>query len=74
MAVASVNPVTCTGVDELVIVPSPRDPDRLRPQHRTVLSDFKAHEKLVPALTAVTDARPLTVTGVDDADIIPFPS
>ena len=35
-------PPTCTGVDELVVVPSPSCPWSFRPQHFTVPSGNKA--------------------------------
>ena len=50
-----VRPLTTTGVDVLVVVPSPNWPKALAPQHLAVPFVNNAHEWLPP---------PLTVTGV----------
>src|SRR6516225_2720043 len=57
-------PLTATGVDELVKVPLPSWPNRLRPQHLTVPSVIATHEwsppDVIVALTARAPARGAT--------------
>src|SRR5439155_1019220 len=53
-ATAPVSPPTCTGVDELVVVPSPSCPSTFRPQHCTVPSRSSAQVCRYPPLTALT--------------------
>src|SRR5207249_11869882 len=64
-----------TGVDELVVVPSPSCPSTFRPQHCTVPSERSTQVCRYPPLTALTLASPATSTGVvETPPTIPLPS
>src|SRR5207249_4415614 len=65
-ATAPVMPPTRTGVDELVVVPSPSCPSRFRPQHCTVPSERSAQVWWYPPLTARAPVIPATCTGAED--------
>jgi hypothetical protein len=66
MAVAPFSPVTMLGVDEAVVVPLPRLPNVLFPQHPTLPPESKAHATPVPTETALTPANPVTGAGLDE--------
>lgn len=67
-------PVTCTGVELLVVVPSPRPPFELPPQHCKAPETI-AHVCELPVAIAVTpDVRPVTCTGEELAVVVPSPS
>src|SRR5437773_2307800 len=62
-ATAPVIPRTGTGVDELVVVPSPSCPSRFSPQHCTVWSERSAQVWWNPPLTALALGSPATRSG-----------
>ena len=64
--VTPVRPLTLTGVEESVLVPSPSWPDWLSPQHLTVPPARRAQVWSLPAEIWVTPVRPLTLTGVEE--------
>jgi hypothetical protein len=61
-------PATGTGVDELLVVPSPSWPNPFCPQHCTVPSRRSAQVCAHPALTATAFVIPTTRAGGDDED------
>src|SRR5579885_1593940 len=67
-------PLTWTGVERLVVVPSPSCPSSLAPQAQTVPSFFRARPWPVPATIAATSVRPLTWTGLVRLVVVPSPS
>src|SRR2546428_142534 len=73
-ATAPVMPPTRTGVDELVVVPSPSCPSRFRPQHCTVPSARSAQVCWNPPLTAVALGSPATRPGTREPLVDPLPS
>src|SRR5437016_2105975 len=73
-ATAPVTPPTRTGVDELVVVPSPSCPSAFRPQHCTVPSERSAQVCWNPPLTAVALGSPATRSGVRVPMVLPLPS
>ena len=67
--------VISTGVLLLVVVPSPRAPRELSPQHFTEFVDVTAHECASPPVTlAIPEVRPDTETGVLRVVVVPSPS
>src|SRR5438067_560565 len=68
------SPLTLTGVDELVVVPSPSSPWLLTPQHFAAPLANSAHEWMMPAETAAAFDTPATGTGVDELVVVPFPN
>src|SRR3989442_168575 len=73
-ATAPVMPPTRTGVDELVVVPSPSCPSTFRPQHQTVPSERTAQGWWNPPLTAMAPVIPATCTGAGRPRVVPSPS
>src|SRR5439155_5812351 len=73
-ATAPVTPPTRTGVDELVVVPSPSCPSAFRPQHCTVPSARSAQVCWNPPLTAVALGSPATRPGTGEPMVVPLPS
>src|SRR5580700_6343255 len=69
-----VSPTTGTGVDRLVVVPSPSWPSALSPQHWTVPSVSSAQALKAAAKTADALVIPLTKTGVVLPPVVPLPS
>jgi len=68
-------PDTPTGVNRLVVVPSPNWPSALTPQHRTAPATNTAHECERPTETDATpDDKPHTVTGVNRLVVVPSPN
>src|SRR5205823_5862069 len=65
---------TCTGVDELVVVPLPSWPLAFPPQDQTVPSTRSARLCELPAAIAVTRVRLETATGVVAFVVVPLPS
>ena len=74
MAVASVMPVTCTGITELLLVPLPSWPWLLLPQQDMVPSWWSAQECTRPAVMAVVSVMPETCTGTEESSLVPSPS
>ncbi len=72
--VASLIPVTPTGVDESVIVPLPSTPLTLEPQQLIVPPARNAHVCNAPAVICVAPLMPVTATGVDELVVVPSPS
>src|SRR6266446_5049181 len=72
-ATAPVMPPTRTGVDELVVVPSPSCPSTFRPQHQTVPSERTAQVWWYPPLTARAPVIP-ACTGAGRPTVVPSPS
>jgi hypothetical protein len=72
--VAVVMPMTATGVELSVVVPSPSSPKALRPQQLTEPPVRRAHVSLPPAEIAVAVVMPLTATGVELFVVVPLPS
>jgi hypothetical protein len=70
---AFVMPVTATGTLEAVLVPLPRSPLALCPQHTTVLSALMAQECCQPEATWVMPVRPGTAVGVSALVVVPLP-
>src|SRR4051794_14941946 len=69
------SPLTSTGVELLVVVPSPSAPRPFQPQHLTAPAPVSAHASSSPALIATTPASsPLTSTGVELSVVVPLPS
>lgn len=67
--------LTLTGVVEAVVVPSPRYPSVLEPQHFTPPDVNNAHVYPQPAATSDTpEVRPDTVTGVVRSVYVPSPN
>ena len=67
-------PLTETGVDESVVVPSPSWPSKLCPQHLTVPSDKSVQVWPLPAAIEVEVVIPLIKTGVEESVFVPSPS
>ena len=67
-------PLTTTGIDELVVVPSPNWPSPSLPQHLAVPFASTAHEWLAPPVIAIALLRLLTTTGVVERVVAPFPN
>src|SRR5439155_19515561 len=74
IAVTPVRFFTCTGTDELVVVPLPSSPSVFIPQPQTVPSDLSATVCPPAAAIAVTPVRPCTCTGTDELVVVPLPS
>ncbi len=77
LAAIAMTPVrfdTGTGVNDVVVVPSPSWPSELSPQQATVWSERSAQAKSSPAEIAVTPVRFDTGTGIDESVVVPFPS
>ena len=74
-ATASDIPLTATGVERAVRVPSPSWPSLFAPQHFTAPPETTAHVCHHPTAIEVASFNPLTVTGVDvEATAVPLPS
>src|SRR5688572_24767775 len=69
-----VSPVTATGDDRWIIVPSPSWPCRLSPHAHTVPSDLIAREWLKLEWIARTLPSPPTCTGVWRSVVVPSPT
>jgi hypothetical protein len=63
-----------TGIDELVVVPSPNCPELLLPQHLTKPSAKTAQEWDDPVATNFAVEILLTDTGLEEVVVVPFPS
>src|SRR2546430_17160002 len=72
IAVTPVRFFTCTGTDELVVVPLPSSPSVFIPQPQTVPSDLSATVCPPAAAIAVTPVRPCTCTGTDELVVVPL--
>ena len=60
MAVASVMPSTCMGIEELALVPLPSWPNQFVPQQDMVPSSWSAQEYLSPVVMVFASAMPAT--------------
>jgi hypothetical protein len=74
IALTPVEPVTATGILELVTVLFPNWPDPFAPQHFTVPAESSAHEWLVPVAIALTPVKPVTATGILELVTVLLPS
>ena len=74
MAATPERPVTCTGSNLLVVVPSPSWPFAFYPHAHTVPSLLRATVWKPPAATAATPERPVTCTGGNRSVVVPSPS
>ena len=72
--VASLSPLTCTGVCPPVVVPLPSCPALLLPQHVAVPSKRSAQLCSVPRPTPVAPETPGTVVGVVESTYQPRPT
>ena len=66
--------LTCTGLDEFVVVPFPSCPNWLLPQSQARPAVVAAMLWSTPPLTIVAPVRLLTCTGVVEFVVVPFPS
>ena len=62
---APLNPMTRTGVDRSIVVPSPSAPPWLLPHAQTLPSTLSATVKAPPPEICFTSANPITCTGVE---------
>lgn len=73
-AVAVVNPLTCTGESEPVVVLFPSCPELLYPQHQTIPAPVTAQVKKSLAEIPTRPESPGTATGASLPVVVPVPS
>jgi hypothetical protein len=74
VTLAQVVPVTCTGLDWLLVPPLPSSPLPPPPQHHRVWSERVAQKNLYPASTLTQLVAPPTCPGVDFMFVVPSAS